>query len=173
MLFKSYNNFNERATLWLAQLGSLGLALMMFLTLGDVVGRAFNHPITGAVEVTELIMGLMIYLGVGYTTFLKGHIRVDILISNFSAKTQAILDTITGIIALAITALITWQLFRVALAQIPNEDTTQIWELSLWPFGLVMALASILMSTALILHIFVNIRVATGLDNNLTETAKE
>ena len=69
MLFKSYNNFNERATLWLAQIGSLGLALMMFLTLGDVIGRAFNVPITGAVEVTELIMGLMIYLGVGYTTF--------------------------------------------------------------------------------------------------------
>ena len=173
MLFKSYNNFNERATLWLAQLGSLGLALMMFLTLGDVIGRAFNVPITGAVEVTELIMGLMIYLGVGYTTFLKGHIRVDILISNFSARAQGILDTITGIIALIITALITWQLFRVALAQIPNQDTTQIWELSLWPFGLVMALASILMSTALILHIFVNIRVATGLDNNPTEKAKE
>ena len=97
----------------------------------------------------------------------------NILISNFSARAQGILDTITGIIALIITALITWQLFRVALAQIPNQDTTQNWELSLWPFGLVMALASILMSTALILHIFVNIRVATGLGNNPTEKAKE
>ena len=82
----TFEHFNERATLWLARVGSVGLAIMMFLTLFVVIGRAFDHPITGSVEVTELIMGLMIYLGVGYTTFLRGHIRVDILITNFSPR---------------------------------------------------------------------------------------
>ena len=35
---------------------------MMFLTLADVIGRTFGYPIVGAVEITELIMGMMIYL---------------------------------------------------------------------------------------------------------------
>ena len=158
----AFEYFNERATLWLARCGSAGLAIMMFLTLFDVIGRAFDYPITGSVEVTELIMGLMIYLGVGYTTFLRGHIRVDILITNFSPRTQAILDSFTGIVALAITILISWHLFRLASGLLNNNDTTQIWEISLWPFGFVMATASILMVTAIIFHILISLAVATG-----------
>ena len=158
----AFEYFNERATLWLARCGSAGLAIMMFLTLFDVIGRAFDYPITGSVEVTELIMGLMIYLGVGYTTFLRGHIRVDILITNFSPRTQAILDSFTGIVALGITVLISWHLFRLASGLIDNNDTTQIWEISLWPFGFVMAAASILMVSAIIFHILISLAVATG-----------
>ena len=158
----TFEHFNERATLWLARCGSVGLAIMMFLTLFDVIGRAFDHPITGSVEVTELIMGLMIYLGVGYTTFLRGHIRVDILITNFSPRIQAVLDSLTGIVALAITILISWYLFRLASGLLANNDTTQIWEIDLWPFGFVMAAASILMVTAIIFHILISLRVATG-----------
>ena len=158
----TFEYFNERATKWLARIGSVGLAVMMFLTLFDVIGRAFDHPITGSVEVTELIMGLMIYLGVGYTTFLRGHIRVDILITNFSPKIQAILDLFTGLVALAITILISWHLFGLASGLLANNDTTQIWEIDLWPFGFVMAAASILMVTAIIFHILISLAVATG-----------
>ena len=158
----TFEHFNERATLWLARVGSVGLATMMFLTLFDVIGRAFDHPITGSVEVTELIMGLMIYLGVGYTTFLRGHIRVDILITNFSPRIQAILDSLTGLVALAITILISWHLFRQASARLAHNETTQIWEIDLWPFGFVMAAASILMVTAIIFHILISVGVATG-----------
>ena len=165
MTEKSQNpltHINERATLWLARIGSVGLAAMMFLTLFDVIGRAFDHPITGSVEVTELIMGLMIYLGVGYTTFLRGHIRVDILVTNFSPRNQAILDSFTGIVALAITILISWHLFGLASGLLANNDTTQIWEISLWPFGFVMAAASVLMVTAIIFHVLISLAVATG-----------
>jgi len=161
-------NLSERVTLWLARAGSVGLALMMFLTLFDVIGRAFNHPIAGSVEVTELIMGIMIYLGVGYTTFLRRHIRVDILIINFRPRVQAILDFFTGLIGLGITALISWQLFIQANARMVNNETTQIWEVSLWPWAYVMAVASILMVTSLLLHLVTSARVAFGLQDAAT-----
>ncbi len=158
-------NLSERVTLWLARAGSVGLALMMFLTLFDVIGRSFDHPITGTVEVTELIMGMMIYLGVGYATFMKSHIRVDIVIMNFSTRVQAWLDVLTGLIGLGITFLISWQLFNQSALKMANGETTQIWEVSLYPFAYVMATASILMVTSLILHIVVSARVALGIDS--------
>ena len=77
----------------------------MFLTLFDVIGRAFNHPIAVSVEVTELIMGMMIYLGIGYTTFLKGHIRVDIVLGQLSERIQAVLELITTSIGLVFVVL--------------------------------------------------------------------
>lgn len=154
---------SERVTTWLARVGSVGLAAMMFLTLGDVVGRAFNHPIVGTVEVTELIMGMMIYLGVGYTTFYKGHIRVDILITALRPRTQAILDFMTITIGLGFIATISWRLFIQAQSRFDNGDVTQIWELPDWPVAYIMAIGSVLMVTSLLLHLILTARViATG-----------
>jgi TRAP-type C4-dicarboxylate transport system permease small subunit len=65
-------------------------------------------------------------------------------------------------VALAITILISWYLFRLASGLLANNDTTQIWEIDLWPFGFVMAAASILMVTAIMFHILISLRVATG-----------
>ena len=122
-------NLNERVTLWLARLGAMGLAGMMFLTLFDVIGRALSHwdcwvcnPIAVSVEVTEIIMGMMIYLGLGYTTFLRGHIRVDILIINTSPRIQSVFDFITGIIALFIALLVSWRLWIYANSRLVNGD---------------------------------------------------
>ena len=151
---------SERVTLWLARAGSVGLGIMMFLTLADVIGRLFNSPIAGTVEVTELIMGMMIYLGVGYTTIHRGHIRVDILITRFSTRLQAALGVITHIIAFAFMVVVCWRLFLQAASRIENNDITQIWEIPVWPIAFVMAFASVLMVTSLLLHLVAAVRTA-------------
>tara|TARA_B100001142_G_scaffold284642_1_gene298402 strand:+ start:1339 stop:1878 length:540 start_codon:yes stop_codon:yes gene_type:complete len=158
------NSLNERVTLWLARIGSIGLAGMMFLTLFDVIGRAFDHPIAVSVEATEIIMGMMIYLGLGYTTFLRGHIRVDILIINLSPRIQAILDFITGIIAILIAMLVSWRLWIYANSRLVNGDLTQIGEVPVWPYAFIMAFSSMLMVTSLLLYIFTTGRMAFGID---------
>ena len=157
-------NLNERATLWFARAGSAGLAAMMFLTLFDVIGRSFGHPIAVSVEATELIMGMMIYLGIGYTTFSRGHIRVDILISNMSPRTQAVLDFFTGCVGLLIGILISWRLWIQSISRYENNDLTQIAEVSVWPYAIVMAIACMLMVTSLIFHLYTTARMAFGLD---------
>lgn len=165
------NNLNERVTLWLARIGSVGLAGMMFLTLFDVIGRALSHwdcwvcePIAVSVEVTEIIMGMMIYLGLGYTTFLRGHIRVDILIINTSPRIQSVFDFITGIIALLIAVLVSWRLWIYANSRLVNGDLTQIGEVPVWPYAFIMAFSSMLMVTSLLLYIYTTGRMAFGID---------
>jgi len=169
---KKLNNLNERVTLWLARIGSIGLAGMMFLTLFDVVGRAFDHPISVSVEVTEIIMGMMIYLGLGYTTFLRGHIRVDILIINMSPRIQSLLDLITGVIALLIAILISWRLWIYAHSRLVNGDLTQIGEVPVWPYAFIMAFSSMLMVTSLLLYIYTTGRMAFGIDQAVAPGAK-
>lgn len=159
----SLSTYSERVTLWLARAGAVGLAGMMFLTLGDVIGRIFGHPIVGTVELTELIMGMMVYLGVGYTTFLRGHIRVDILVTHLRPRVQAVLDLLTVAIGFVFTAAICWRLFLQAQSRVENGDLTSIWELPVWPAAWVMAVASILMVTSLGLHLVLTARaVMTG-----------
>ena len=163
---------SETVTLWLARMGCIGLAIMMFLTLFDVIGRAFNYPIAPAVEITEIIMGMMIYLGVGYTTFMRGHIRVDILITNLPKRIQALLDTFTGIIGLGIVGLMSWRLFIQASSRVSNNDLSQILEIPLWPYAFVMAISSTLIVTSLLYFLFINFQIAIGVIPAETRTQR-
>ncbi len=154
---------SERVTTWLARAGSVGLAAMMFLTLFDVIGRSFDNPIVGSVELTELIMGLMIYLAIGYATFWRSHIRVDLLIGFMPPRVQALMDTLTYAIAIVFSVLLTWRLFVVATEKMTSGDITQIFEIPVSPAAYVMALASILLITTLVLQFILSIRhVFTG-----------
>jgi TRAP-type C4-dicarboxylate transport system permease small subunit len=147
-----WDRLNERATTWLALAGSVALAIMMLLTFIDVVGRyLFSLPFTGTVEMTELLMGLMIYLGIGLTTHDRGHIRVDLLVTRLSPRGQATLELITGAIALAFVALIVWQLWLRAQVNFDKNDMTQIWEWPVWPVAFTMAAGSLFLLSSMIL----------------------
>ena len=98
--------------MWLARAGAVGLAIIVMLTFFDVVGRyLFNAPIIGAVDVIELMMGMMIYLGVGLTTHARGHIRVDLVSDRLRGRLRALCDIFTLGISIVVVALICWQLW--------------------------------------------------------------
>ncbi|GIX49277.1 MAG: hypothetical protein KatS3mg131_3488 [Candidatus Tectimicrobiota bacterium] len=143
----------ERLTLWLARVGAVALAGMMGLTFADVVGRFFfNRPIVGTVEVTELLMGLLIYGGLGYTTVTRGHIRVDLVITRLSPRRQALLDVLTLGLGVTFSLLISWQLWRKALDTAALGDLTQLWRLPVWPVAYAMAACSLTLPLGLLLQ---------------------
>ena len=61
--------------------------IMMFLTAADVLGRyIFSRPIYGAQDVTELMLVVIVFFGIPYLQFVKGHIKVELLFSRLSTK---------------------------------------------------------------------------------------
>ena len=86
------------------------LAIMMFLTVVDVIGRYFfNRPVTGSYELIQFMMAVLVSFGFSYTAIEKGHVGVDLLTVKLSSKTRAIISSVTNLISLALFALITWQ----------------------------------------------------------------
>jgi len=62
------------------QLSAVSIFIMLLLVVANVIGRyAFNAPITGAFEITESLLVVIIMLGLALTQFHDGHIRVTIL----------------------------------------------------------------------------------------------
>ncbi len=148
------STLNGRVTMWLARGGAVGLAVIMVLTFCDVIGRyVFNAPIVGTVEVTELLMGMMVYLGVGLTTHGRGHIRVDIVINLLPPRVQALLDVLTLALSIVLISLVCWHLWLKAGATVEKNDLTQIWEWPVWPAAYVIAAASLLMVTSMLLQL--------------------
>ncbi len=160
-------SLHERAIWWLARAGAVALGIMMALTFFDVLGRElFNSPIVGTVEVTELLMGMMIFLGIGLTTRTRGHIRVDILIMRLPARLQAFLEIITLAIAIVFTSLICWELWQRAFEFVAREDETQVWALPIYPFAFVIAVASLPLVTVMIVQFFQAVGVVAARGNS-------
>jgi len=85
---------------------SIFMVLLIINVFYDVVARYFFNG--GSIAFQELewhIFGVIILFGMSYTLREEGHVRVDFLYNNFSAKTQSIINilgTLFFIIPLAI-----------------------------------------------------------------------
>lgn len=90
--------------------GAACLMGMTLLTCIDVVGRKLGHPIFGSVELVGFMATLAAALALPYTHQMKGHIGVEILVQNFSEKTQTIIEIVTNLFALVFFSLVTWRM---------------------------------------------------------------
>ncbi len=110
ILFKVLDKFSD----FLKMIGQLALVCMMMLTVVDVIGRFFKHPIFGSVELVGFFALIIVATALPYTYKMDGHVGVEILVRLLSEKTQLIIDIITRIISLVFFCLVTWQMFIYA-----------------------------------------------------------
>lgn len=84
------------------------LGIIMGLTCADVIGRYFfNHPIPGALEITESLMVGVVFLSIAYIQSKKGHTKMELLLERLPKKAQvylAILGVLTGIFVFVVFA---------------------------------------------------------------------
>ena len=82
--------------------GGLGLAVMMLVTLTDVVMRYMGRPIFGSMEIVCFTSAVVIGFAIPYTSWTKGHIIVDFLLEKLSPGTVRILRIITRCMGIAL-----------------------------------------------------------------------
>lgn len=99
---------------FLKVLGGLALTAMMLLTVVDVVGRFFRHPIFGSVELVGFMAVIVTAAALPGTYKKDGHVGVEILIRLLPAKIRILIDIVTRSLTLALFGVITWQMFLYA-----------------------------------------------------------
>lgn len=98
---------------------SMGMLLiMMLLGSADVIGRYFlGKPITGAFELTEILLAGIVYFALAYTQHVKGHIAVSLFYSLFPQKLKVRVGLFNSIISICIFGLISWRGIVTAISQ--------------------------------------------------------
>lgn len=64
------------------------IGLIIFLTINVVLRYFFARPLVFTEEVTGYFLAFIVFMGMGYTLRVGGHVITDVLVRNFSAKTQ-------------------------------------------------------------------------------------
>lgn len=133
----------RRLSAVLAAVAAAILMLMMVLTFVDVAGRfALNRPLYFTIELTQLLMGMIVFLGLALTTLRRGHVTVDVAVTLLPPPLQRVADLIANLCALGVLALMTWLLIDRALTNIADGLRTQLLYLPVFPFALVMAVGA-------------------------------
>jgi TRAP-type C4-dicarboxylate transport system permease small subunit len=70
---------NSGPAVWFVQVASWVLAAMALVAFCDVILRIAGRPITGAYELTALLMGLLVYATLPWVTAQDEHVRAGIL----------------------------------------------------------------------------------------------
>lgn len=99
---------------WAGIIAALILFGMMMLTFADVTGRYFIRPVKDAYELTEFMLALVVFLGLGYTQLHKGHVSINFIVEKFSVRVRNIIESIFYCMGLVILSLMSWQMFIFA-----------------------------------------------------------
>jgi TRAP-type C4-dicarboxylate transport system permease small subunit len=94
-------------------IGSAALTFMMFLTVTDVIMRAFGRPLVGTYEIVGLLLALVIGFGIPRVSMDRGHVYMEVLLDKLSKRNKDIMNTFTRVLCLFLFVLIAYNLFSV------------------------------------------------------------
>src|SRR3954449_1134495 len=119
---------NGRASLWLARLAAVALAIIALVTFGDVIGRYFFHaPFAFTVELTQMLMAIVVFFGVGLVTHEDAHISADVVTLRLPPRLRALFALVMNLLAAGFVVLMVWRLWVHAEYLRDKGDTTMVW----------------------------------------------
>lgn len=94
---------------WISYLAGGALAAMVIITVINVVLRQVYVPFVGCVEIVTYLGVIVVGFSLGYTQIRGAHIAIDILASNFSQKTNRVLEVINRLMGMCLFGVIAWR----------------------------------------------------------------
>jgi TRAP-type transport system small permease protein len=117
--------------------GAVAVALMFTIVL-HVLGRQFfARPVPGTVELTQMAMLVMVYLGLAYAEHEGDHISIDIVYTHLPRTVQLVLSVITGLFGVLVMAVVAWRLYDFTGVLERGGYTTAILKIPQSPVALV------------------------------------
>ena len=130
----------------LSLVAAAALAVMMFLTFSDVSLRyIFNRPITGTLEITELLMFTLVIFGMVYCAYGKAHIRVDIFMTYLPRRTQSAFNIPAYGLAAIFYIFIIKQSIVFAITALEDRLGSYVLLIPFFPFVLLLILCATLL----------------------------
>jgi TRAP-type C4-dicarboxylate transport system permease small subunit len=129
----------ERAT---ALTSGIGIFLLMLIGVVHVLGRKFfNMPIFGYIDIVEIMMSFLVFMGLAYTERLGGHIRMELFITQLRGRALAVFELCGVLVGLGIVGVLTVYSWEHAMRAYTLGDSTIDAEIPLWPSKMIIPLS--------------------------------
>ena len=159
--------FPGRAGTWaawvLGTVAAADLAAMMVLTFLDVSGRKlFTAPIYGAYEVTEFMMGVLIFSALPLVTARENHVAIDVLDPFIPPLIRVWQRAAVNLLSSIVLAFLGVRLWVVGESNLRTNEVTMTLHIPHGPFALAFAVLAMLAAVAAAVVALEHLRRATG-----------
>ena len=159
--------FPGRAGVWaawvLGSVAAIDLAAMMLLTFVDVTGRKFfASPIYGAYEVTEFMMGVLIFSALPLVTAREDHVTIDVFDHFIPPLVQRWQRFAVSLFSTAALGVLGWRLWILADSHLRTNEVTMTLHIPHGPFSRAFAVLASLAAVASLVVPFGHLRAALG-----------
>ena len=123
-------------------LAAFAIFALMCLGVAQIVLRSiFNSPINGYIDLVELSMASMAFLGAAYCQRLGAHIRMELLIGRLRGRTLWLAEAFGLLVAMFIIGVLIWYGWGHFIRSYTLGDTTIDAEYPVWPSKLLVPVA--------------------------------
>ena len=112
---KSFLSFIFRLSKGAQTIAGVTLTVMMLLTVMDVILRSWGRPLLGTFELVALMGAIVVGFSIPFTSWVRGHIYVDLFLSKLPSHTRKGVQIFTRILSLGLFALIAWNLVKMGM----------------------------------------------------------
>ena len=127
-------------------IAGLVLALMIVLTLCDVILRNFGHPITGSMEIIQYGGSIVFGFSIPYATWIGAQVLVDLVTNKLSPKSRKTISAVTRVIGIIIFLFVSYNFFMYALDVKRTGELTASFKIPYYPFCFAISLSFLFQS---------------------------
>jgi TRAP-type mannitol/chloroaromatic compound transport system permease small subunit len=128
--------------------------LTMILGVVQIVGRSvFNWPVPAYIDIIEITMAIFAFLGIAYCQKLGGHVRMEIVLKQFTGRSFWIAEVIGTVIAMTIIAILLIYGYDHFMRAYTHGDSTMDGDLPVWPSKLIVPVAFFVLMCRLTLNL--------------------
>ena len=147
----------EKLTALLSGLGIFGL---MLIGVAQIFGRKlFNMPIFGYIDIVEIALSGLVFLGLAYTERLGGHIRMELIVTNLRGRWLWSFELIGVVLGLFIVGVLTVYSWDHAMRAYWSGDSSIDAQYLLWPSKLVVSASLGLLFLRLLVSLWGTLRL--------------
>lgn len=129
---------------WLSGITLFSMAALIFV---DVFARyLFNNSIKGSQEIVEMMIVVVLYTGLAYSTFRRSHVRVDALVNTFPPWIKLTCLGCMTLLCILVSAPIAVQMFRQAGKVTISGNASAILKIPHAPFYYIASFGNALLS---------------------------
>jgi TRAP-type C4-dicarboxylate transport system permease small subunit len=117
LILEKFEKFTSFLANWAVNIGIIFMLAIGAITVVDIIlSETISSPILGSQEMIGFLQAVMVALAVGLAQMLGNHIKVDILTSRLSKRTQALMNSVICLVLSAVFTVLVWQTFELATA---------------------------------------------------------
>jgi TRAP-type C4-dicarboxylate transport system permease small subunit len=149
----TFETITRKISTVLASTGAIIALLIIAFTITNIMVRFFYQSIEGSTAIIGLSLVFIICWGLAHTEMVHSNIQVDALLERLPKRTQAVIDSITGLLSLGIFSLLTWGSAMYAWEEwISIHESIPVINVPAFPFRFALVLGFAVLCLAVLLH---------------------